>query len=85
MSDVTQKVRAERELRLRTIALTQVNEQLRQINRELVELKDRYTDLYENAPAMYFTLDQRGHVVECNETLLTALDRRREDLIGHAA
>ena len=63
VSDVTEKVRAERELRLRTIALTQVNEQLRQINRELVELKDRYTDLYENAPAMYFTLDQRGYVV----------------------
>jgi PAS domain S-box-containing protein len=84
VSDVTDKVRAERELRLRTIKLTQVNEQLRQINRELVELKDRYTDLYENAPAMYFTLDQRGHVVECNETFLTALDRRREDLIGHA-
>jgi PAS domain S-box-containing protein len=84
VSDVTEKVRAERELRLRTIALTQVNEQLRQINRELVELKDRYTDLYENAPAMYFTLDQRGLVVECNETLLTALDRRREELIGES-
>jgi PAS domain S-box-containing protein len=84
VADVTEKVRAERELRLRTIALTQVNEQLRQINRELVELKDRYTDLYENAPAMYFTLDQRGHVVECNETLLTALDRRRQDMIGHS-
>jgi PAS domain S-box-containing protein len=84
VTDVTEKVRAERELRLRTIELTQVNEQLRQINRELVELKDRYTDLYENAPAMYFTLDHRGHVLECNETLLTALDRRREDLIGHA-
>ena len=57
MTDVTEKVRAERELRLRTSQLTQVNEQLRQINRELVELKDRYTDLYENAPAMYFSLD----------------------------
>ena len=54
---MTDKVRAERELRLRTIELTQVNEQLRQINRELEELKDRYSDLYENAPAMYFTLD----------------------------
>ncbi len=84
VSDVTEKVHAERELRLRTIALTQVNEQLRKINRELVELKDRYTDLYENAPAMYFTLDQRGDVVECNETLLTALERRREDLIGQS-
>ena len=84
VSDVTEKVHAERKLRLRTIELTQVNEQLRKINRELVELKDRYTDLYENAPAMYFTLDQHGDVVECNETLLTALERRREDLIGQS-
>ena len=70
LTDVTDKVRAERELRLRTRELTQVNEQLRQINRELEELKDRYTDLYENAPAMYFSLDVAGDVIECNQTML---------------
>src|SRR5262249_22317832 len=48
ISDVTAKVRAERELRLRTRELTQVNDQLRLINRELEELKERYRDLYEN-------------------------------------
>jgi PAS domain S-box-containing protein len=42
LTDVSDKIRAERELRLRTRELTQVNEQLRQINRELEELKDRY-------------------------------------------
>ena len=47
-------------LRLRSLELTQVNEQLRRINRELEELKNRYSDLYENAPAMYFSLDSRG-------------------------
>ena len=40
LTDVTDKVRAERELKLRTLELTQVNEQLRRINRELEELKD---------------------------------------------
>ena len=60
VTDVTEKVRAERALRHRTRELTRVNEQLRTINRELVELKDRYTDLYDNAPAMYFSLDTRG-------------------------
>jgi PAS domain S-box-containing protein len=49
LTDVSDKIRAERELRLRTRELTQVNEQLRQINRELEELKDRYHDLYQNA------------------------------------
>ena len=40
LTDVTDKVRAERALKLRTLELTQVNEQLRRINRELEELKD---------------------------------------------
>src|SRR5262249_22554263 len=80
----TAKVRADRELRLRTFELTQVNEQLRQINRELEELKDRYTDLYENAPAMYFSLDLQGNVIECNQTMLASLNRARDEVEGHS-
>ncbi len=41
LTDVTEKVQAEREQRLRTRELTKVNEQLRRINRELEELKER--------------------------------------------
>ncbi len=70
LTDVTLKVHAERELRLRTRELIQVNEQLRGINRELEELKDRYTDLYENAPAMYFSLDSQGRLIELQPDLL---------------
>jgi PAS domain S-box-containing protein len=84
LTDVSAKVRAERELRLRTQELTQVNEQLRRINRELVELKDRYTDLYENSPAMYFSLDTEGKVIECNQTMLTTLKLSREEVVGRA-
>jgi PAS domain S-box-containing protein len=40
LTDVTDKVRAERALKLRTVELTQVNEQLRRINRELEDVKD---------------------------------------------
>jgi chemotaxis family two-component system sensor kinase Cph1 len=40
LTDVTDKVRAERTLKLRTVELTQVNEQLRRINRELEDVKD---------------------------------------------
>jgi PAS domain S-box-containing protein len=82
LSDVTDKIKAERELRLRTRELTQVNEQLRQINRELEELKDRYRDLYQNAPAMYFSLDPEGRILDCNETLLETLGYTRERLAG---
>ena len=80
--DVTAKVRAEREQRLRTRELTQVNDQLRLINRELEELKERYRDLYENAPTMYFSLDGRGRFIECNETLARTLGYDRDELIG---
>ncbi len=82
LTDVTEKVRSERQLRMRTLELTQVNEQLRRINRELEELKDRYTDLYENAPAMYFSLDSSRGVVECNQTMLSTLGRTREQTVG---
>jgi PAS domain S-box-containing protein len=82
LTDVSDKVRAERELRLRTRELTQVNEQLRKINRELEDLKDRYTDLYENAPAMYFSLDFQGTVIECNQTMLSNLKQERDQVVG---
>ncbi len=76
-ADMTKKVRAERELRRRTKELIDVNAQLRRINRELEDVKDRYSDLYQNAPAMYFSLDANGTVVECNDTLLETLGRDR--------
>jgi PAS domain S-box-containing protein len=84
LTDVTDKVQAERELRMRTHELTRANEQLRRINRELVELKDRYTDLYQNSPAMYFSLDTQGKVIECNQTMLNTLNLSREEIVGHA-
>jgi PAS domain S-box-containing protein len=84
LTDVSDKVRAERALRLRTQELTQVNDQLRKINRELEELKDRYTDLYENSPAMYFSLDTQGRFIECNQTMLHTLKVSRSELIGQS-
>jgi PAS domain S-box-containing protein len=84
ITDVTAKVRAERELKLRTRELTQVNDQLRTINRELEELKERYRDLYQNSPAMYFSLDERGHFIECNDTMLRTLGYRRETIVGQS-
>ena len=82
VSDVTMKLRSERELKLRTRELTQVNDQLRLINRELEELKERYRDLYQNAPAMYFSLDNEGRIVDANDTLLQTLGYRREAVKG---
>jgi PAS domain S-box-containing protein len=82
VADMTKKVRAERELRRRTKELIDVNGQLLRINRELEHLKNRYSDLYQNAPAMYFSLDPKGVVVECNDTLLETLGRSRTSVVG---
>jgi PAS domain S-box-containing protein len=84
LSDVTAKVRSERERRLRNRELTQVNDQLRLINRELEELKERYRDLYQNAPTMYFSLDEHGRILECNDTLLNTLGFPRSALVGRS-
>ena len=84
LTDVTAKVRADRELRRRTRELTAAVQEFRQTNRDLQELKDRYSDLYQNSPALYFGLDPEGRLVECNDTLLRTLGYRRQDLIGES-
>lgn len=82
VTDVTERLRASRELRRKTRDLIAANEQLIRTNRELRELKDRYGDLYQNAPAMYFSLDASGRFLDGNDTLLKTLGYRREDLMG---
>ena len=82
MADMTKKVRAERELRRRTRELIDANDQLRKINRELEDVKNRYSDLYQNAPTMYFSLDAHGRVVECNDTMLQTLGLDRDSVEG---
>jgi PAS domain S-box-containing protein len=82
LTDVTAKLRDESELKRRTHELIQANDDLRRINRELEQLKDRYSDLYENAPAMYFTVDGRGKFLECNDTLVKTLGFSKRYLIG---
>jgi PAS domain S-box-containing protein len=82
MSDVTAKLRDESELRRRTQELTEANDELRRTNRKVERLKDRYSDLYENAPAMYFTVDRKGRFLECNSTLVRTLGYTRKELLG---
>ena len=84
LTDITAKLRADRELRRRTKELAKANADLLRVNHELAELKDRYGDLYRNAPAMYFSLDEKGRIVECNDTLMRNLGYKREALIGRS-
>ena len=83
VTDVTAKLKADRDLRRRTKQLMKANQSLVesngiliQVNSELKELKDRYSDLYQNAPVMYFTVDSRKILIDCNDTMLRALGQR---------
>src|SRR5262249_2125798 len=55
--DVSDRVRAERELRRRTEELSAANERLVRSNQDLERLKESYRDRYNEAPVMYFSLD----------------------------
>ncbi len=78
--DITDRVRAERELRRRSDELARTNEQLVRINQDLKRLQQSYFDLYHHAPVMYFSLDDAGRLVTFNETLCQILGYAREEL-----
>jgi PAS domain S-box-containing protein len=80
--DVTEQVRTDQQLRIRSKELAEANERLRQINSDLQRLKEGYRDLYNHAPVMYFNLDPRGRFVTCNDTMLDSLGYTREELNG---
>ena len=55
-----------RELKLHQAELEAQNQALRQAQWELEASRNRYSDLYDFAPVGYFTLDQKGLILEVN-------------------
>jgi PAS domain S-box-containing protein len=80
--DVTDRVLTEAELRRRTQELSELNTRLTAINTDLQRLKESYSDLYHQAPVLYFSLDGKGRLVACNDTLLRVFGYARKELIG---
>jgi PAS domain S-box-containing protein len=80
--DVSDRIRTEAELRRRTQELSEVNARLRTINTDLQRLKESYSDLYHQAPMLYFSLDGNGRLAACNDTLVRVLGYARKELIG---
>jgi PAS domain S-box-containing protein len=81
-TDVTDRVRTEAELRRRTQELSVLNARLVAINTDLQRLKESYSDLYHQAPVLYFSLDGQGRLIAGNDTLLRVFGYARKELIG---
>jgi PAS domain S-box-containing protein len=66
-------------LQVYQIELEFQNEELRRAQETIAKDRDRFTDLYDFAPVGYFTLDEKGLVVEANLTgaRLVGIERRR--------
>ena len=75
-----------------TEALTQIqicqielelqNRELKSSHRVLEESRERYAELYDNAPVGYVTLNSKGIIHDINLTAVAILERQRSLLIG---
>jgi len=69
------------ELHVHQIELELQNEDLRQAQLKMEELKDNYLDLYDFAPVGYMTLNDKGLILEANLTAVRLLGMERTSLI----
>jgi PAS domain S-box-containing protein len=70
------------ELQVHQIELEMQNEELMQARAEIETSLEKYSDLYDFAPAGYFTLTDEGIIREVNLTGSTLLGKDRSRLIG---
>jgi PAS domain S-box-containing protein len=70
------------ELNVHQIELELQNEELREAQLELEAARNKFVDLYDFAPVGYFTLDEKGLVLEVNLTGASLLGVPRHNLIN---
>jgi two-component system cell cycle sensor histidine kinase/response regulator CckA len=70
------------ELRVHQIELEMQNEELRRAQAELEVSRSRYFDLYDLAPVGYFTLSEKGLILEANLTAAELLGTARNALVN---
>jgi PAS domain S-box-containing protein len=71
------------ELRVHQIELEMQNEELRRAQVDLEAMRARYFDLYDLAPVSYFTLSEKGLILEANLTAAELLGMARTVLVKH--
>ena len=70
------------ELEVHQIELELQNEELRHAQAEIETSKARYFDLYDFAPIGYFTLSEKGLIIEANLTACSLLGVARNKLLN---
>lgn len=71
------------ELQIHQAALEMQNEELRRAQLELEAARDKYSDLYDFAPVGYFTISEKGIILDANLTMCTMLGMERGLIIGN--
>ncbi len=72
------------ELQVHQIELEVQNEELRDTQIKLEESQRKYYDLYNFAPVGYFTFDEKGMIINVNQTGASLLGVGKSDLINYA-
>ena len=72
------------ELKVHQVELEMQGDELRKSHLELEEFRDRYLDLYDFASVGYFTVSEKGMILEANLTAATLLGVARSTLVGMA-
>ncbi len=70
------------ELQVHQIELEMQNEELRRAQVELERSRANYCELYDFAPVGYFTISDKGIILEANLTAAALLLAERQDLLG---
>ncbi len=79
LEDITELIH---ELEVHQIELEMQNEELRQAQLDLEAARDKYTDLYDFAPVGYFSISDRGLILDANLAGATMLGLERGKLTG---
>jgi two-component system cell cycle sensor histidine kinase/response regulator CckA len=70
------------DLEVHQVELEMQNDELRRTQLELIETKDQYVELYENAPSGYLTLTMTGRVLKVNLAGTQLLGVPRDNVLG---
>ena len=68
------------ELQVHQIELDAINEELLRSQGELQKSRDRYRDLYDNAPIGYINLDSHFIITDANTTFLNMVGRSKSEV-----